>query len=191
MYKNLNNNGNSSLADLLSKYYNKKVEIRVIRLRYLHQSSDILAEHLAMRLAQRGSNPLRTLRTALQGVRIPKINSLDRSKQGSSLTNLREDLTVENYKKGFANEEELRNAVLMSIRYKVIAGLRVKIAGRLNRRAIAARSVTKTGQVGSLKNYKSSFEGQSAVLLRGHERPNMVKSSFNFKTRNGAFNVKV
>jgi hypothetical protein len=67
----------------------------------------------------------------------------------------------------------------------------MEIAGRLNRRAIAARSVVKTGQVGSLKNLESSYKGLSSVVLRGHVRPNLEKASFNYKTRNGAFNVKV
>jgi len=79
MYKNLNGKHESTLAGLLSESYNKEVEIRVIRLRYLHQSSDILAERLAMRLAKRRMNPLRGLRRVLQGVRIPKSKSLYRS----------------------------------------------------------------------------------------------------------------
>ena len=79
----------------------------------------------------------------------------------------------------------------MSTKYKTIAGLRIQIAGRLTRRAIAARSVFKVGQVGSLRNVYSSMKGLSAVLLRGHARPNLGTSSFHYKTRNGSFNVRV
>ncbi len=152
-----------------------------------------------MRLAQRGANPLRTLRLALQKVRIPKINKLDTSNSddnslliNSTLFNAMSTVSVDSLKKTEStNKKLLLNELLVSTMYKVIAGLRIRIAGRLNRRAIAARSVVKTGQVGSLKNLKSSYEGLSAVTLRGHERPNLVKSSFNSKTRNGAFNVRV
>ena len=156
-----------------------------------------------MRLAQRGSNPLRTLRLALQKVRIPKINKLDISNSlgfayenslliNSTSLNAMSTVSVDSLKKTEStNKRLLLNELLVSTMYKVIAGLRIRIAGRLNRRAIAARSVVKTGQVGSLKNLKSSYEGLSAVTLRGHERPNLVKSSFNSKTRNGAFNVRV
>ncbi|RPB17888.1 hypothetical protein L211DRAFT_799415, partial [Terfezia boudieri ATCC MYA-4762] len=87
--------------------------------------------------------------------------------------------------------EQLLKEVLVSTRYKSLAGIKMEIAGRLNRRAIAARSVVKTGQVGSLKNFESSYKGLSSVVLRGHVRPNLEKASFNYKTRNGAFNVKV
>ena len=156
-----------------------------------------------MRLAQRGSNPLRTLRLALQKVRIPKINKLDISNSlgfayenslliNSTSLNAMSTVSVDSLKKTEStNKRLLLNELLVSTMYKVIAGLRIRIAGRLNRRAIAARSVVKTGQVGSLKNLKSSYEGLSAVTLRGHERPNLVKSSFSSKTRNGAFNVRV
>ena len=155
-----------------------------------------------MGLARRRANPLRTLRLALQKVRIPKINKLDKTKEsafeGNTLlinsTSLitMPSVSVDALKKTEStNKELLLNEILMSTMYKVIAGLKIRVAGRLNRRAIAARSVIKTGQVGSLKNFKSSYEGLSAVTLRGHERPNLVKSSFSSKTRNGSFNVSV
>ena len=87
--------------------------------------------------------------------------------------------------------EQLLKEVLVSTRYKSLAGIKMEIAGRLNRRAIAARSVVKTGQIGTLKNFESSYKGLPVVALRGYQRPNLEKASFNYKTRNGAFNVKV
>lgn len=182
----------------MAKYYNKDVVIRVIRLRYLQQSSDILAKFLAVSLAKRGSNPLRTLRIALQKIRIPKIKSFDnRNFYGTSLLenliSLKNvsSLNVDNLKKMESINELLLNEVLVSTMHKAIVGLRIQIAGRLNRRAIAARAVSKTGQVGSLKNIDSSIKGLSRGLLRGHLRPNIEQASFNGKTRNGAFNVRV
>jgi hypothetical protein len=83
------------------------------------------------------------------------------------------------------------NEVLVSTKHKAITGLKIKIAGRLTRRAIAARAVVKGGQVGSLKNIDSSFLGHSVGLLRGHQRPNLEKASYCNKTKNGSFNVRV
>lgn len=187
----------------MAKYYNKKVVIRVIRLRYLQLNSNILVEYLAMGLAQRKGNPLKRLRSVLKKAKIPKILNtnlikevstayapsqrlLDKAKGGDI-----SDVSLENYKKNeMVNEQQLKNTILNSIKYKSLAGIKIKIAGRLNRRAVAARSVVKSGQVGSLKNFESSYEGLSAVVLRGHQRPNVEIASFNYKTRNGAFNAK-
>lgn len=197
-YKNLNKNSNFSLADLLAKYYNKEVVIRVIRLRYLQQNSQNLAQFLAVSLAKRGSNPLRTLRIALQKIRIPKINSFDNrnNSEASLIENFIKlknvsSLNVDNLKKMESIHKLLLNEVLVSTMHKAIVGLRIQISGRLNRRAIAARAVSKTGQVGTLKNIDSSIKGLSRGLLRGHLRPNVEHASFNGKTRNGAFNVRV
>lgn len=201
LYKNLNTipipsgigRSNFSLADLLAKYYNKKVCIRVVRLRYLSLNSNILAEYLANGLAQRKGNPLNTLRSALKRAKIPRVLNTDLIKEGWTPKDI-SDVSLENYKNKEAAplvNEQLLKEVLVSTRYKSLAGIKMEIAGRLNRRAIAARSVVKTGQVGSLKNFESSYKGLSSVVLRGHVRPNLEKASFNYKTRNGAFNVKV
>lgn len=85
----------------------------------------------------------------------------------------------------------VRNEVLVSTKHKAITGLKIQIAGRLTRRAIAARAVVKGGQVGSLKNIDSSFLGHSVGLLRGHQRSNVTKAYHNGNTKNGAFNVRV
>lgn len=205
-YKHLNNGG--SLANLLANYYNKKVVIRVIRLRYLQLNSNILVEYLAKGLAAsiQKRNPLKGLRRALKKAKRPKILNTNLIKEVSTsyapsqrllkdssyLQRLGDisDVSLENYKKNeMVNEQQLKNTILNSIKYKSLAGIKIKIAGRLNRRAVAARSVVKSGQLGSLKNF-DSYEGLSAVVLRGHQRPNVEIASFNYKTRNGAFNAK-
>lgn len=202
-YKHLNN---GSLANLLANYYNKKVVIRVIRLRYLQLNSNILVEYLARGLAIRRINPLKELRRALKKAKRPNILNTNLIKEVSTsyapsqrlleyssyLQRLGDisDLTLAKYKKNeMVNEQELKKTILNSIKYKSLAGIKIKISGRLNRRAVAARSVVKSGQLGSLKNF-DSYEGLSAVVLRGHQRPNVEIASFNYKTRNGAFNAK-
>lgn len=195
----------------MAKYYNKKVCIKVVRLRYLSLNSNILAEYLANGLAQRRGNPLNTLRRALKIAKIPRLLNTNLIKEGLTPKDI-SHVSIENYKNKEAAEclssrdslqilspreyaplvnEQLLKEILVSTRYKSLAGIRIEIAGRLNRRAIAARSVVKIGQVGSLKNFESSSKGLPVVGLRGYLRPNMDKASFNSKTRNGAFNVKV
>ena len=88
-------------------------------------------------------------------------------------------------------KKTVRNEVIMSTKYKAITGLKIQIAGRLTRRATAAKAVFKGGQVGGLRNFDSSVLGFSVGLLRGHQKPNVQKSYYNSTTKNGAFNVRV
>lgn len=188
LYKHLEDVTKTSLAGLLAKLYNKKVVFRVIQLRYLQLNSSILAQHLADALAKGGRNPLGLLRRAFRNVRIPKIDhhSLDKSSlKNSTLLGRISTLSIEDINK------LTRNEILLSTNYKRISGLRIQIAGRLNRRAVAARSTVKTDQVGYLKNIDSSFRGRTVGLIRGYLRPNLDIAYCNHKTRNGAFNVKV
>jgi hypothetical protein len=74
LYENLSNNTKFSLVGLLGRCYNKKVELRVIRLRDMHLNASILAERLANELNKKFMSPLRALRRVLKTVRIPKLN---------------------------------------------------------------------------------------------------------------------
>ena len=185
-----------NLSDLLAKYYNKKVELRVIRLREMQLNAKILAERLAIELNQRIRSPLRTIRNALKTVRTSKVNiklyylkkTSSLIKKYSALYNNISTLNVGDLKK---IQKTVRNEVIMSTKYKAITGLKIQIAGRLTRRATAAKAVFKGGQVGGLRNFDSSVLGFSVGLLRGHRNPNLQKSYHNSKTKNGSFNVRV
>lgn len=185
-----------NLSDLLAKYYNKKVELRVIRLREMQLNAKILAERLAIELNQRIRSPLRTIRNALKTVRTSKVNiklyylkkTSSLIKKYSALYNNISTLNVGDLKK---IPKTVRNEVIMSTKYKAITGLKIQIAGRLTRRATAAKAVFKGGQVGGLRNFDSSVLGFSVGLLRGLRNPNIQKSYHNSKTKNGSFNVRV
>jgi ribosomal protein S3 len=197
LYKNLSDGTKFTLVDLLAKYYNKKVELKVVRLRDMQLNAKILAERLAIELNQRIRSPLRTIRNALKTVRTSKVNlklyylkkKSSFIKKYSALYNNISTLNVGDLKK--INKTLVRNEVLMSTKYKAITGLKIQIAGRLTRRATAAKAVFKGGQVGGLRNIDSSVLGFSVGLLRGHQKPNIQKAFHNSKTKNGSFNVRV
>ena len=197
LYKNLSDGTKFSLVDLLAKYYNKKVELKVVRLRDMQLNAKILAERLAIELNQIIRSPLRTIRNALKTVRTSKVNlklyylkkKSSFIKKYSALYNNISTLNVGDLKK--INKTLVRNEVLMSTKYKAITGLKIQIAGRLTRRATAAKAVFKGGQVGGLRNIDSSVLGFSVGLLRGHHKPNIQKAFHNSKTKNGSFNVRV
>ena len=84
----------------------------------------------------------------------------------------------------------LLNYVLLHLKHKSMAGVRLEAKGRLTRRFTASRSVFKIKWKGSLKNIDSSYRGLSSVILRGHTTSNVQYSIINSKTRNGAFGLK-
>ena len=81
--------------------------------------------------------------------------------------------------------------VIKSIRYKSINGIRIEIAGRLNKRSKATRSIFKIRYKGNIRNTDSSDKGLSTVLLRGHYKSNLQYSNLNSKLRGGSFGTKV
>ncbi len=57
---------------LIGKLYNKKVELNLVNLKYLHLNSDIFAESVAIKLRNKKNSLLRVLRRCLKLVKIPK-----------------------------------------------------------------------------------------------------------------------
>jgi hypothetical protein len=57
---------------LIGKLYNKKVELNLVNLKYLHLNSDIFAESVAIKLRNKKNSLLRVLRRSLKLVKIPK-----------------------------------------------------------------------------------------------------------------------
>lgn len=84
----------------------------------------------------------------------------------------------------------LTNAIIKGIRNKYVSGIRLELAGRLTRRNTAARSVFKLRYKGNIKNMDSSYKGLSAVLLRGHAKPNLQYTKLRSKIRIGSFGLK-
>lgn len=77
-----------------------------------------------------------------------------------------------------------------SIKYKLINGVRLEVAGRFTKRSSAARSVFKIRNKGSIKNKDSSYKGLPAILLRGHAKSNLQFNKVYSKVRGGSFGIK-
>lgn len=84
----------------------------------------------------------------------------------------------------------ITNAIISGIRNKYVSGVRLEVAGRLTRRNTAARSLFKLRYKGNIKNMDSSYKGLSAVLLRGHAKPNLQYTKLRSKIRIGSFGLK-
>nr|QXQ00353.1 ribosomal protein S3 [Tuber microsphaerosporum] len=195
LYKYINNEKKYSLAGFLAQIYTKKVTLIIIQLRYLQLNPGIIAERLANELTLWKRSPLSSLNRILNKVRIPeqKIHNLDKnSLENLTLLNSISSIKVKDTKVlRELNKEFIRNGIIASINSKITTGVKIQIAGRLTKRATAARAMFKVGHIGVLKNIDSSVIGRSVGLLRGAVRPNLDQTSFVSKSKNGAFSVRV
>jgi len=159
------------LISLISKIYNKKVELKIVELKSIHLSSDLFSSAIALKLRNRKNKVVRVLRKALvKMVQLPSLHSLLTSDNDINTIN--------------------KNNILNFLKQKVISGIRFEASGRLTRRLTASRSIFKYRYKGSLKNIHSSYNNLSSVMLRGHVKSNLQYTIINSKTRNGAFGLK-
>lgn len=158
------------LISLISRIYNKKVELKIIELKSIHLNSDIFSSAIAFKLRNRKNKVLRVLRKALLKVKSPYLHLLLTSDNNINSIN--------------------KNNFLNFIKQKVVSGVRFEVSGRLTRRLTASRSIFKYRYKGSLKNIHSSYNKLSSVMIRGHVKSNLQSTIVHSKTRNGAFGLK-
>lgn len=162
---------NLGFISLLEKLYNKKIKINLVELRAIHLNSDVFSLAVALKLRDRKNKAVRVLRKAvLQMVKIPDLHTL---------------ITFDD-----TTEPLNKNNIINNIKQQVVSGVRFEASGRLTRRLTAMRAVFKYRYAGSLKNIRSSFNSESATMLRGYLKSNLQHSLINSKTRNGTFGLK-
>ena len=203
-----------NLKNLLYKVYDKKVEINIVNLKYLHLNSDIFTQALALKLRNRKNRLYRVLKTSLLRIKLPYDNKLDmlhdmydrnekiNSLRINSLINNDKNILLHNdiidnllhklFKLNLLNEftEDTVKEYFNLIKNKYISGVRIEASGRLSKRITAARSVFKKKYLGTLKNIDSSYKGFSSVILRGHVKSNLQYTKIKSKTRIGSFGIK-
>lgn len=182
--KKFNNSFILGLKKIISKLYNKKVQLNLVNQKYFYLNSDIFIKALSNKIKDRRTVVLKEMRKALSKIVLPEIN----------IRVLRKKNSFFNFKKKSIGQVEtfniLQDNIIKSIKYKHINGIRLEAAGRLSRRLTAARSVFKVAYTGTLKNSDILYKNKSIVMLRGHTKPNLQYTNLNMKTRNGAFGLK-
>jgi len=157
------------LSLLVSKFYNKKVEFNIIKLRSIVFNTDILTEILKLKLKKRRINVIKAINFILSKVNLPKVN---RIKERATLTKIIDLNLLENKydnlslnsivnnnnldkvlselynnsfgKKNYDNKSfNIKDIILSSLKYKNIGGIRLEIKGRLTKRYRADRSIFK------------------------------------------------
>jgi len=192
----------SYIKSFISNHYNKNVEFNIINLKRLSLSSDIFIQAIVEKLRNRKNQLLIVLNKSLSLVKpiyFNKTKLLYRNKN-----NKKSNCLVSKYNStGFLNNtfyynnvfniektSILGDNVLDNLKNKYIKGIKIRAAGRLTRRLIAARSVSKFKYKGSIKNIDSSYKGLSTVVVRGYMKSNIQYTLVNSNTRNGSFGLK-
>ena len=200
------------LENKISKFYKKKVEIKIIRLKYLYLNNNMLAEYIALKLISKKRNLFRAKRKIFKKIKFPYINKYDLNK----ITLARKRIILKSFRNEWHGirgkhiwDEWKKNKYfrpevmddhsrindsyrdfLDYLNYKFPVGIRLGIAGRLTRRNVAARTIKKYTYIGSIKNIDSSFRGLSVSNLRGCIRPNLEFTKIHSLARTGAFTVR-
>nr|YP_009574625.1 ribosomal protein S3 [Orbilia dorsalia]QBF58426.1 ribosomal protein S3 [Orbilia dorsalia]QBM09606.1 hypothetical protein [Dactylella sp.] len=173
------------LLNYLNRYSKKKIEMNLIRLKYIYLNSNMLAEHIAIKLITKKRSLLNVKRqifakTKLVGYNKYKLNKLN-TFNIMNVNSLHELSFLNN---------NLYTELLNRIKYKFLSGIRLVVAGRLTRRNVAARSIKSMTNKGSLKNIDSSHKFVSVVTLRGDVRPNLDYTNISGIAKTGSFGVK-
>jgi hypothetical protein len=202
------------LSKLISRLYNKKVELNIINLKSIVFNSDLFTKILTLKLKNKKVNAIKMMDFILNKAVLPKINLKTKKdigfknidfnlienkfkslninaiiKDDKNLDNLLNNLYY-NITLNENNYNEIHEIIFNSIKYKNMRGIKLEIKGRLTKRYRADRAIFKVKIKGGLKNIDSSFKRLSSVNMRGHIRPNLEYSIFTSKRRIGAFAVK-
>nr|YP_009568416.1 hypothetical protein [Drechslerella brochopaga]QBL02499.1 hypothetical protein [Drechslerella brochopaga] len=176
------------LLSYLNRYSKKKIEINLIRLKYIYLNSNMVAEYITRKLITKRISLLKVKRKIFTKAKLVLYNKyiLDNLKRFNindiNFLGYLSSLRLTNYSIYFE--------LLKRIKYKFISGIRLIATGRLTRRNIAARSVKYFCYKGSLKNIDSSFKFLSVAALRGDWRPNLEYTVRSDTAKTGSFAVK-
>ena len=204
------------LNNIISTIYNKKIEFNIVNLKYIHLDSRMLLNALSIKIKTRKNKLLRILQKALalskitystrykynvQDLYIRKYNNLKplNSKLNIYINDILNTLLKNIYNISLKDEINLSTKksqlerekyIYRSVKFRLIRGVRLEAKGRLTKRLVASRSISKLSHKGSLKNLDCSFNNLSSVLLRGSLKSNLDYVNINSKNRIGSFGLK-
>lgn len=190
------------IINFLATIYGKKIVFNIVTLKTYHLSTSILLQIIVAKLKKESSRgrPLKVIDTAYSGIKTPnlsanKLQKLEKryvSLQNIILTNkVEKQDSVEKFllNNNIQSDKNIHKLVLKNLENKSVAGLFMKISGRLTKRYKAQRAITTLRSRGSLKNVYSSYTGLSSVLSRGFINLNVEKTMIHSKNRIGAYGL--
>lgn len=190
-----------NIKNILNKLYNNnRIEINIINLKYLHLDGNILALAVVKKLKSRNRRVLKVIRMALRLSKKPYINGFYSNWLG--INNLNTAFIKKNSNLSINNNIPLNNDLISKpvsyksrivfyyLKHKIVSGIKLQGTGRLTKRLTASRSISKYIGKGSLKNRTSSYNGLSAVVLRGYVKSNLQYVNINSYNRIGTYGIK-
>ncbi|KAK4580472.1 hypothetical protein LTR86_000675 [Recurvomyces mirabilis] len=139
----------AGLQSLLTKVYNKPVELEIVRLRRPHLDADILSSYVTQRLLDRALGPRRVIRDAAWKSNLPTprvVTELQQAKRQPGRMISSDTLTSSS---SFGPLREQTSAILRSIRLSQVSSVKVEAAGRLSKRMTANRAQKKIARRGA------------------------------------------
>ena len=197
----------NSLTNILQNIYKKKIELNIIMLRHYYYSSSIISQIVTAKIKNvknRGKAP-QLANTSFNniGIRIPNLsrNEIPRvqklsigikniilNKSNVNENDLLNEFLLTNNSKIWSSKY-VDNLAMKNIENKYIAGIFIKLKGRLTKRYKAQRAIKYLTYKGTLKNVYSAHKGYSSSLSRGYANINVDKTIINSKVRIGTFGV--
>src|SRR5690606_15272291 len=132
-----------------------KIEINLIRLKYIYLNSNMLAEFIARKLITKKRSLLKAKIKIFAKAKLVRYNKY-KLKDKINVFNIMDINSLRELSSLKFNNYYLYLELLSRIKYKFISGIKLIAAGRLTKRNIAARAVKAMTYKGSLKNLDSS-----------------------------------
>jgi len=173
-----------NLISILTKVYNKKVNINVIDLKYLFLDNNLMTDAIVKKLNDRNKRVLKVIRKMLKLVKKAQLDcELYLKKKCNYLYSNSQinNIILLNNK---------HNVIFNNLHYKYLTGIKLQGTGRLTKRLTASRSISKNNIKGKLKDITSSYMKDSSVTLKGYMPSNIQYLNINSYNRNGSFGVK-
>nr|QBM31487.1 hypothetical protein [Arthrobotrys musiformis] len=177
------------LLNYLNRYSKKKIEINLIRLKYIYLNSNMLAEFIARKLITKKRSLLKAKIKIFAKAKLVRFNKY-KLKDKINVFNIMGINSLRELSSLKSNNYYLYLELLSRIKYKFISGIKLIAAGRLTKRNIAARAVKAMTYKGSLKNLDSSHRSISIPAMRGDWRPNLDFTVVHNTAKTGSFAVK-
>jgi hypothetical protein len=202
----------NKFINLINKIYNKNIELNIINLKYFYLNSIIFTRFITNKLLKKGKKAARKLKRiiklSLKKVKVKKKRNklylkkiFNKYKHNYPLKYLKYKKPNISYtvnkklKKNLENlsKYKIKYKILNSIKYKNIAGIRLKISGRISKRYTASRSIhvlKYKGSLGDISNKKNKYLRLSSKIIRNNTRPDVQFTNINSTIRTGSFGIK-
>lgn len=182
------------LKNYIEIVYNKRVEFNLINIKYHYLNCEILSKAITLKITKNRRKLSKYLKKLIRKVKVQKLDkslyhkpNINKLKRSIGTHDPIENLFKTKSRPGL---NSLKRVVLDEIKYRRIGGVILKASGRLTKRNVASRSISKLKGSGGLINTESTYRRISTVLLKGNLKSNIQYTKSKSKTRIGSFGIK-